>query len=78
MEHRISLLHVYDDGLGHRIGSGSVVSVSSCGRFGSGLCRSGRCWVESGWVGSSPCRVVVGWGGASAGGGCVAHYKGEY
>merc|ERR1712020_449126 len=50
-----------------RIGLGRVVSASSCGRVGSGLCRSGRCWVESGWVGSSPRRVVVGLGRASVG-----------
>merc|ERR1712020_345265 len=40
---------------------------SSCGRFGSGLWGEGRCWVEWGWVGWFPCRVVVGWGWASGG-----------
>ena len=31
------------------------------------ICRSGRCWVGSGWVRSSPFRVVVGLGRASVG-----------
>ena len=50
-----------------RVRVSRVVSVSSCGRVGSGLCRLGRYWVGSGWVGSSPCQVVVGLGRASAG-----------
>ena len=67
---RVLVMYVVVIMLWLEIGLGRVVSVSSCGRVGSGLCRSGRYWVGSGWVGSCPCRVVVGLGRAFVGSGC--------